>query len=666
MVVQNSAYGYERHIWMKPGVPQHQGLRLLYERHVITTEIAGKKCVATDSQKGNNFIVFDVDDSFILNGSSTEAVLTVEYLDRGEDTFAIQYDSSHIWPRDVGFARAGRIVKKHNTNTWKTYTARLRNIQFSNRQGYGPARSSLMSAGGGDFRINSRGDGDEYVSHVTVTVPFITETVNDVGNIFDMTDDVAVSINIDNRRDTDLFAALTYTVTDYGGMVVASREQKIHVPKRTVTPQKLGIEPDAYGIFYVDIALKENNKLIEAYRTSIAVCAGPPHLTPAQSPFGVTLLLDYGATDQVITILKRLGIDWVRYDFRPLYVETTDGSFNWANYDTIVKKFYANDIHACAILLDSRHPDITTGSTAAIDDYSRFAALVVQRYKDYIKHWEVWNEPDLWGFWPSGPDAKNYTKLLKACSQTIKAVDPGAHVLVGGLGGRPNHRFWFLDHIYAHKGGPHFDIVAVHPYTIPAPPEQDDALERKLLDLVSRMKLQGDTNKQIHLTEIGWSTSRNGVSLKEQAQFLVRTYVIALSQEAVGRVFWHEFRNLGMDVDAIQQHFGLLHDDFIPKPAAVAYLNLIRQIGGLKYRGRLSLDDTVRGYVFGNEHKSVQVLWSLGGTNVVNIPVASTNAVVTDIMGNTSQLQAREGTLAVLVTQSPVFLVENVVKKDTQ
>ena len=48
-----------------------------------------------------------------------------------------------------------------------------------------------------------------------------------------------------------------------------------------------------------------------------------------------------------------------------------------------------------------------------------------------------------------------------------------------------------------------------------------------------------------YLRELGWATDRGrfGVSEDQQAQFLTRTYVMALAHPSVEKIFWYDFRN---------------------------------------------------------------------------------------------------------------------------
>jgi len=81
-----------------------------------------------------------------------------------------------------------------------------------------------------------------------------------------------------------------------------------------------------------------------------------------------------------------------------------------------------------------------------------------------IRHWEIWNEPDLTRFW-SGT-VEEYYRLLEVAYRIIKHADPEAMILLGGLAffEKPN---WLSDLLALTGGDPskaYFDIVSSHYY----------------------------------------------------------------------------------------------------------------------------------------------------------------------------------------------------------
>ena len=115
----------------------------------VTSDYRGRYARRTDAATGNPYLYFNVDDGYILGGSSTVSV-TVTYLDQGTGSWRLEYDSLTD-PYAVGFT-----VQKQNTGQWRTATQVLRNVYFNNRES------------GQDFRIYNGGDDDDTFHKVDV------------------------------------------------------------------------------------------------------------------------------------------------------------------------------------------------------------------------------------------------------------------------------------------------------------------------------------------------------------------------------------------------------------------------------------------------------------------------------------------------------------------
>ena len=135
-----------------------------------------------------------------------------------------------------------------------------------------------------------------------------------------------------------------------------------------------------------------------------------------------------------------------------------------------------------------------------VNEKNYFAVYVyelVKKYKDYVKFWEIKNEPDFtytecgwsapgsscswWDKDPSPEELENfrapvysYIRMLRISYEVIKSVDPHAYICVGGIGYES-----FLDAIlrntdnpdngkvtdnYPLKGGAWFDCLSFHIY----------------------------------------------------------------------------------------------------------------------------------------------------------------------------------------------------------
>jgi hypothetical protein len=217
-------------------------------------------------------------------------------------------------------------------------------------------------------------------------------------------------------------------------------------------------------------------------------------------------------------------------------------------------------------------------------DFGRFTGWVASRYAPLGVHvFEVWNEPNLERFWPSGPNPAEYAAMLRAAYPAIKRADPRATVLLGGL---YQNGADFLEGVYRAGGAGFFDAVATHVYTggDPAPcrPGARDPSPDSLcgIENVHRvMQAHGEGRRPVWLTEFGWSTWEDGVSEAEQAVYLV--HALSRLRRAFPYVpvaFAYNLRDnywLGDDSGSQEGNYGLTKTDGTPKPALGALESVI-------------------------------------------------------------------------------------------
>src|SRR5688572_18437790 len=162
----------------------------------------------------------------------------------------------------------------------------------------------------------------------------------------------------------------------------------------------------------------------------------------------------------------RIGV--IRQTFRWAEVEREPGRFDFARYDPLMEAAAARGIRVLPVLFDppsfrssrpARGARRGTYPPRRPADMGAFAAAAVRRYgprgtfwRDRpelrevpIRDWQVWNEPSLPVYWPDGPDAAAYTRLLRATAEAIRRSDPQARIVSAGLSqtraGIPFERF---------------------------------------------------------------------------------------------------------------------------------------------------------------------------------------------------------------------------------
>jgi hypothetical protein len=229
--------------------------------------------------------------------------------------------------------------------------------------------------------------------------------------------------------------------------------------------------------------------------------------------------------DATLNQLARLGVGILRQTFDWAVIEPSRGRYDFTAYDSFVGSLAVRHMTVLPVLLDP--PRFRSGAPAHgarpgtypprnYADMGAFAALLVRRYgpngsfwsahpelpKVPIRAWQVWNEPSLPAYWPTGPDPAQYTRLLGVVAGAIRREDPNAEIVTAGI---PNSRLGipfdsFVEGMYNAGARADFDTLAIHPYARDA-----NGVTTAVEDARRIMNLHGDGSGRIWVTELGWA-----------------------------------------------------------------------------------------------------------------------------------------------------------------
>ncbi len=259
-------------------------------------------------------------------------------------------------------------------------------------------------------------------------------------------------------------------------------------------------------------------------------------ITPANSACGDTNLQNVAAAMDAVVAT---GVTMIRCDLSWWTVQDTGPTAaHWEIYDNAVN--VAHDAGVAVLFVPQFTPPwaepkpLPPGSIEShvppvhASDYANFVQAAVQRYSPVGKQrppnvrgsvslWELWNEPNIPGFW-NPPDPAGYAALLRATAPAIKQIDPKATVISGGLAPAANKNKniapdTFLKALATTGALSVVDAVGIHPYTFPAWPNEN-VVWNPMIGIVPRMHNAmvnaGVGNKKIWATELGWPTSSTG------------------------------------------------------------------------------------------------------------------------------------------------------------
>ena len=287
--------------------------------------------------------------------------------------------------------------------------------------------------------------------------------------------------------------------------------------------------------------------------------------------------------------IESLHVGWLRFEMSWTHAQPDDQNhFKWESFDRIVEAAARHNIQVLPILAYTpkwaRLPACLDSFTCAPVDpslFARFAGAAAAHFKTRgVHHWEIWNEPNIDFFWMPKPDAAAYTELLRQSFISIKQVDSQATVISGGLAPVDTPETTvdpreFLKAMYDDGAKNYMDAVGYHPYSAPVMPGDVkktngwSAMSDLNPSIRSIMADNGDRNKQIWATEFGVPTGGPLDYASEDLQEY--EFAEAMDQMAgkpwLATLFFHSYKDLGVDRSTINDFFGIVRYDGSRKPA---------------------------------------------------------------------------------------------------
>ncbi len=367
-----------------------------------------------------------------------------------------------------------------------------------------------------------------------------------------------------------------------------------------------------------------------------------------------------------------LGVAWMRRA-EPLSweaVEPTEGTYRWSvlaklagelltakarNIQPVIEVQFTptwarvTPSHACSA--------IRTDKFAAFAD---FMEQVVTRYgtaSPYgVRYWQIGNELDVapaevwatapFGCWGDTSDpfygGGHYAEMLKVVYPRIKAVDPDAQVLMGGLllecdpatmtvpetcaNERRLKSGNFLEGVLQAGGGEYFDIVDVHSYaylseTLPSRmhsyyawsgPQGGTGLPEKAAFTRNMLSKYG-LNKPLFVGEAAlkcYDPKPGEPPLSDcweaAAAFVPRVYAEGYSLNVIGQVYYLLLYD--------NVYYSMMKSDFVPRPMYTAYQFMTTFLENARYERPVTEYPGVSGAMLNqNGVRPFQIVWSTDG-----------------------------------------------------
>jgi len=316
--------------------------------------------------------------------------------------------------------------------------------------------------------------------------------------------------------------------------------------------------------------------------------------------------------------LKRGGVDSVRTPIGWNAVQPElGGGFSWSGVDEVVRNAATAGIEVLPFLSGApswavaHDPHFGSPVTLPVktsaqrNGWTNFVKQALLRYgpngsfwaenpgvpQHPIRTWQIWNEENF-KYFVARPNPADYGKLVGLSYTAIKAVDPGAQIILGGMFATPIEATFkkqppqayfagdFLNRMYKATPGikSKFNGIALHPYT-----GRWQNLTEKIEEVRSALKANHDAAKKLWITELGWSSgppsSDGSNSFAQGPAGQVRQLKGAFKLLEQNQVKWNLQRVYWFSVDDAVgpscnfcDGSGLFAKGFVPKQSWFAYV----------------------------------------------------------------------------------------------
>lgn len=313
--------------------------------------------------------------------------------------------------------------------------------------------------------------------------------------------------------------------------------------------------------------------------------------------------------------LKAGGVDSIRVPISWGSVQSVRGGlYNWSDADSFFAAAAAarldifpflSTVPTWVVPVDRRFGSpafLPVRSGKQRSGWTRFVKQAVFRYgpggafwsenpglpRKPVQAWQVWNEPNF-KYFVARPNPAEYGQLVKLSSAAIKAADPTAEVILGGLFARPIEATFhkkppqayfaadFLEQMYRSTPGikSKFQGYALHPYT-----GSWKNLTSRIEEVRRVLALNHDAGKDLWITEMGWSSEppqphnsfAKGVA--GQARELKGAFRLLTANQRkwrLQRIYWFSINDFA-GLCNFCGGSGLFGDSFKPKPSWRAYV----------------------------------------------------------------------------------------------
>ena len=435
-------------------------------------------------------------------------------------------------------------------------------------------------------------------------------------------------------------------------------------------------------------------------KTNLALI--PPNPQESQrwdSPFGVNVHFAFEWPKTLAPVVQRLGIAWIRDHMNTSFYNPDAGQYTAADPTLELAETH----RLCFLPLSEYFQRSEKGRLEngrwLFPAAARQVQAYARRHRGRIRHFELYNEPPGFGWgqqfdpggvwWQGGKWVKPFTDFGIAQTRALHRGDPNIKMLW------QEGDIFLWAKLFAQEGATPdiMQILAPHPYNIHDEYPENQPYVTGMPATLQYLK-DNRMTRRIWVTEVGWSTFQppapqpeQGVFYRaqteqQQAQKLARVMILHRAT-GIAKTFWYDLYDDGFPPENPEYHFGIIrvnplfpasasvalpnpdsafdrirHRCFQPKPAAVAYANVIHWLERARCLGRY--DSGGYAYVLQNDSSPnpFLVAWTKRGQLAEEwlVPSRTPAVTVTSLFGAEQTLPVKNNKLNITLTESPVFI----------
>ena len=382
--------------------------------------------------------------------------------------------------------------------------------------------------------------------------------------------------------------------------------------------------------------------------------------------YGIIMLTPYlPRCDRGILGISLAGADVNRSSFIWSDIERQRGKWNWNYVDRYMNISRKHNVRVAPILWcpprwatakDWKPTYLPVRSSFGfpppdLDLWEIYIRNCVKRYGKDVRVMEIWNEAELSGFANFTPE--EYAELLKRAYKVIKEERPEIEVSTCGYtclpGGHPGMNFpdFMPRSLKAAKGS--YDIHSIHLHSF---------FPEYAADIRTFLQLRKEWGVSVPWAANETAMTSTFTSRQQQAEIMFEKVVFSQAYGA-GAYIWHNAIDLARDPANKEHNFGVIDNAFEPKHVFVAFAATVKLLRNAKFCKDFTQNDR-HIYHFRNGREQFFTMWSF-------YPPSAEKAVIfsnikgkvfwSDIYGNRTPLNVRNGKLLLKITSTPGILI---------